>query len=104
MHSDIVLEHPEWDAMVHIREHIWAIPLELVGVGPIWGSTDRFGDPLDAYLSELLLYSSFYPVCYMVTVKKRVGDREALRYRRWDRGRNRRYAWQMDVQWKELRA
>ena len=37
-------------------------------------------------------------------MKKRVGDREVLRYRRWDRGRSRRYVWQMDVQWKELLA
>ena len=40
----------------------------------------------------------------MVTVKKKVGDRETLRYRRWDRGRSRRYAWQTEVQWKELLA
>ena len=40
----------------------------------------------------------------MVTVKKKVGDREALRYRRWDRGRNRNAEGQTRVGWKELLA
>ena len=40
----------------------------------------------------------------MVTVKKKVGDREALRYRRWDRGRNRNAEGPARVQWKELLA
>ena len=40
----------------------------------------------------------------MVTVKKKVGGREALRYRRWDRGRNRNAEGLVQVQWKELLA
>ena len=40
----------------------------------------------------------------MVTMQKRIGDREALRYRRWDRGRNRRHGWQTKVLWKESLA
>ena len=73
-------------------------------MGPIWGSTDRFGDSRDAYHSELFPYSSFYMVGYMVTVQKRIGDREALRYRRWDRGRSRRHGWQTGMLWKESLA
>ena len=89
---------------MQIWKHVSVIPLELVGVGPMWGSIDSFGDPLDAYLSELLPYSSFYLIWYMVNVKKKVGDREALRYRRWDRGRSRNAKGQTRVGWKELLA
>ena len=71
---------------------------------PTWESVGGFGDPRDAYHSELLSYSSFYPACYMVTVQKRIGDHEALRYRRWDRGRSRRQGWQTEVLWKESLA
>ena len=44
-HSGTVLEHREWEAMVQTWEHDLAIPLELVGVGPIWGNTGISGDP-----------------------------------------------------------
>ena len=40
-----LLEHREWETMVQTWEHVSATPLDFVGVGPIWESTDRFGDP-----------------------------------------------------------
>ena len=77
-HRGPVLEHREWEAMVQTWEHSLAIPLELANVGPIWGNMGISVDPLDGFHIELLSYSPFHPICYMVTVKKKVGDRKAL--------------------------
>ena len=99
-----VLEHRECETMVQTWEQVLATPLELVSMRPTWESVGGFGDHRDVYHSELLSYSSFYLVGYMVTVQKRIGDREALRYKRWDRGRSRRHGWQTEVLWKESLA
>ena len=85
-------------------EHDLTIPLELVSMGPIWGNTGISGDPRDGFHIELLSYSPFHPICYMVTVKKKEGEHEALRYRRWDRGHSRNAEGQTRVGWKELLA
>ena len=69
---------PRVEAMVQTWEHDLVIPLELVGVGPIWGNNGISGDPRDGFHIELLPYSPSHPICYMVTVKKKVDDREAL--------------------------
>ena len=84
--------------MVKTWKHDSAIPLELLDVEPTWESTRSFEDPLDAYQLELFTSSPFHIVFYVATATKKVGDREALRYRLWDRGRSQRYGWQMDAQ------
>ena len=43
----------QWqDVMVKTWKYNSAIPLELLDVGPSWGSTGSFEDPLDAYQLE----------------------------------------------------
>ena len=94
------LRYRRQDMMVKIWKHDLAIRQELLDVEPTWESTGSFEDP-HAYHWELLPFSSFHPVFYVATIKKKVGDRESLQYPQRKRGRCRRHGWQMDAQWKD---
>ena len=59
---------------------------------------------LDSCRWDLPPTSSPYMTGHMPLVRKKMGDRETLRYWQWDRSKSRRHGWQMKVQWKELLA
>ena len=61
-----------------------------------------FGGLLDAYQMEFPPSSPFHLIFYVSSVKKKVSDREALRHRRWERGRGKKQDGKTPVEWKRL--